>query len=227
MEDLLIFGKPEVGNPIAAQAISTEPMIRRFGCGSLIPSPTSFTNGKMMRAATVWLMNVATTAISAAKTHIIPYRLRPSTFCVMLLAMVCNRPELLTALPSAKPPAARIIIVQRKLLKSSFVKMPVPKNSTIGIIAMTPISPKKPSSWWLKHHRTMVARVTIVMNHWIPVNLSFIGRIGMMVVFRPGRKVTRRRSQMSRIVMIHTGRAMKNQIPHPGCGCMFCRAMRF
>ncbi len=49
----------------------------------------------------------------------------------------------------------------------------------------------------------------------------------MMVVFLPGRKVTSRSSQISRIVMIHTGSAMKNQIPQPGWGSMFWRAIRF
>lgn len=50
---LLIFGKPEVGKPIAAEAIRTEPMTRRFGCGLSIPSPTCATSGRMIRAATV------------------------------------------------------------------------------------------------------------------------------------------------------------------------------
>ena len=32
---------------------------------------------------------------------------------------------------------------------------------------------------------------------------------------------------MSRTEMMQTGRAMKNQIPHDGCGRMFCSAMMF
>ena len=32
---------------------------------------------------------------------------------------------------------------------------------------------------------------------------------------------------MSRMLMMQTGRATKNQIPQPGGGDMFCRAMRF
>ena len=32
---------------------------------------------------------------------------------------------------------------------------------------------------------------------------------------------------MRRMVMMQTGRAMKNHIPQPGCGDMFCSAMRF
>lgn len=48
-----------------------------------------------------------------------------------------------------------------------------------------------------------------------------------MVVLRPGRKVTSSRSQISRMLMMQTGSATKNQIPQPGCGCMFCSAMRF
>jgi hypothetical protein len=53
----------------------------------------------------------------------------------MAVAMVWRRPEELTALPRARPPAARMMMVHRKLLKSSLVRMPVPKNRTIGMIA--------------------------------------------------------------------------------------------
>lgn len=73
----------------------------------------------------------------------------------------------------------------------------------------------------------IVATVTIEMNHWIPVNLSFIGRMGTIVVFLPGRKVIKSNSQMRMITMMQTGRATKNQTPHPGGGDMFCKAMRF
>ena len=92
-------------------------------------------------------MNVAITRIRAAKTTRTPYKLIPSTHCVMCPAIVCNKPEEETAFPNASPPAAKIMIVQRKLLKSSFVRMPVPKNRMIGMIATTPMSPKIPSSW--------------------------------------------------------------------------------
>ena len=181
----------------------------------------------MMSAATVWLMKVATTAIKAAKTHITPYKLRSSTRSVIASAMACNKPELFTAFPSARPPAARIMIVQRKLLKSSLVSIPVPKKRTIGMMAMTPISPNTPSSWWLIHQSAIVASVTKEMKYWIPVNLSFIGRMGTIVVFLPGWKVMRSSTQIMRMVRIQTGKATKNQIPHPGGGAMFCNAMRF
>lgn len=144
--DLLIFGNPDVGNPIAALAIRTEPMTSKFGCPFSIPFPTCATNGRMMSEATVWLMKVATTAMRAAKTHITPYVLRCPTSSVMLVAMVCSRPELFTAFPNARPPAARMMMVHKKLLKSSLVKIPVPKNRAIGMIAMTPMSPKTLSS---------------------------------------------------------------------------------
>ena len=100
----------------------------------------------MIKAATVWLIKVATTRINAANTTKTPYKLSPSTFAVMAFAMVWSKPEESTALPRERPPAARIIIVQRKLLKSSLVKIPVPKNSTMGMIATTPMSPKTLSS---------------------------------------------------------------------------------
>ena len=51
--NLLMFGNPLVGKPIAADAISTEAMTRRFGWGSAMPAPTSRTSGKMISAATV------------------------------------------------------------------------------------------------------------------------------------------------------------------------------
>ena len=66
--DLLILGNPLVGKPIAAEHMSAEPMTSRFGCGSFIPAPTWCTNGRIIRAATVWLMKVAMTRINAAKT---------------------------------------------------------------------------------------------------------------------------------------------------------------
>lgn len=109
-------------------------------------APTWWTRGRKIKAATVWLMNVAMTSISAAKTTRTPYRLMPSTFSVTVAAIVCSKPDEETALPRESPPAARMMMVQRKLLKSSFVRIPVPKKATIGMIATTPISPKKCSS---------------------------------------------------------------------------------
>ena len=144
--NLLMFGKPLVGRPMAAEHINAEPMTNKFGCGSFMPAPTWWTRGRKIKAATVWLMNVAMTSINAAKTIRTPYKLIPSTFSVTVAAMVCSKPEEETALPRESPPAARIMMVQRKLLKSSFVKMPVPKNATIGMMATTPISPKTFSS---------------------------------------------------------------------------------
>ena len=48
-----------------------------------------------------------------------------------------------------------------------------------------------------------------------------------MVVPFPGWKVTSRRTQIRRIEMIQTGRAMKNQIPQLGWGRIFCKAIIF
>ena len=172
-------------------------------------------------------MNVATTNISAQKTTSTLYNDIPSTPSVIDCAMVCRRPDELTDLPSARPPAASMMIVQRKLLKSSFVRMPVPKKRTRGIMATTPMSPKTGSSWWLTHQRMMVTTVTMLMKYWTPVNLSLSGRIGTMVVPRPGWKVTRRRSQIRTMEMMQTGSATKNHTPQEGSGCMFWRAMRF
>jgi len=151
----------------------------------------------------------------------------PSTPAVMDSAIVCSRPDELTALPRDRPPAARMMMVQRKLLKSSLVRIPVPKKRTMGMMATTPMSPKMDSSWWLTHHRTMVTRVTTLMNHCTPVNLSFKGRMGTMLVPRPGWKVMRRKTQISKMEMMQTGSATKNHTPQEGSGCMFCSAMRF
>lgn len=65
------------------------------------------------------------------------------------------------------------------------------------------------------------------MNHCTPVNLSLSGRMGTMLGPRPGWKVARRKTQMSRMEMMHTGSATKNHTPQDGSGCMFCSAIRF
>lgn len=151
----------------------------------------------------------------------------PSTRSEMAIATVSSRPDDLTALPRDRPPAARMMIVQGKLLKSSLVRMPTPKNNTIGMIAMTPMSPNTPSSWWLAHHSAIVAIVTMVTNHCTPVNFSLCSRIGTIVVPRPGWKVTNSKIQMSTMEMIPTGITMKNHWPHPGSGTMIPMATTF
>lgn len=140
---------------------------------------------------------------------------------------MCRSPEELTAFPRERPPAARMMIVHKKLLKSSLVRIPVPKNKTSGIIAMTPMSPNTFSSWWEKHHNKIVARVVREMNHWTPEILSLAGRMGMMVVPLLGLKETSRRTQIAKIDIMQIGRATKNQLPQLGGGFMFCRAMMF
>lgn len=70
----------------------------------------------------------------------------PSTLLDTISATVCSKPDDLTALPRDNPPAASMMIVQGKLLKSSLVRMPMPKKRTMGMIAITPISPKMPSN---------------------------------------------------------------------------------
>lgn len=65
---ILMFGKPLVGKPIAAEHIRALPMTRRLGWGSGMAAPTVWTSGRMMSAATVWEMKVATTRMRAEKT---------------------------------------------------------------------------------------------------------------------------------------------------------------
>lgn len=218
---VLILGKPLVGRPIAIEQVNAPPMTSRLGCGSSILAPTWWMSGRRINAATVWEMKVAMTSISDPKTRRTLYRLKPSTRSVISSATVSNKPEDSTALPRQSPPAARMMMVQRKLLKSSFVSMPVPKNTTSGIMAITPISPKVFSSWWLTHHRTMVSNVMNVINHCTPVYLSFTDRMGTMTVPRPGRNVTSRIIHIRKIEMIQTGREIKNHVPQLIAGDMF------
>lgn len=69
--------------------------------------------------------------------------------------------------------------------------------------------------------------VTMLMKYWTPENLSFTGRMGTMVVSRPGWNVTTRRPQISKIEIMQTGSAMKNHVPQLTLGWIFCRAMMF
>ena len=142
-----MLGNPDVGNPIAAEHINTLAMTSRLGCGSAMLWPTCWTRGRKIRAATVCEINVATTRIIAANTNVMLYRPKSPTCAVMPSATVCSKPEELTAFPSAKPPAANMMIVHRKLLKSSLVRTPEPKKARMGMMAMTPMSPKTFSSW--------------------------------------------------------------------------------
>lgn len=190
-------------------------------------APTCWTSGSIIRAATVCEMNVATTKMRPVNDMRTPYRLKSPTRSVIALAIVCKRPDEVTACPRQRPPEARMMMVQRKLLKSSLVRIPVPKNNTSGIMAITPMSPRVVSSSWLTHQRMIVKRVTRVMNHCTPENLSLTGRMGTIVVPRPGWKVTRRRIQIPMMQMMQTGRAMKNQVPQLMAGFMFWRAMMF
>jgi len=65
----VMLGKPEVGKPMAAEAINTLPMTSKLGCGSAMLAPTCCTSGSTISAATVCEMKVATTPIRAAKTQ--------------------------------------------------------------------------------------------------------------------------------------------------------------
>lgn len=167
------------------------------------------------------------TRINEENTSKTPYRLKWATRSVIAPAIVCSNPEDVTAFPSTSPPAARMMMVQRKLLKSSFVKIPLPKKRTMGIMAITPMSPKTVSSWWLKHQRTIVMRVVRVTNHCVPVKLSLTGRMGTIVVPRPGLNVTRSIIQIARMQRMHTGIEMKNHVPQLIAGYMFSKAMMF
>jgi hypothetical protein len=120
-----------------------------------------------------------------------------------------------------------MMMVQRKLLKSSLVSMPLPKKRTIGMIAMTPMSPNTVSSWWLKHHRIIVVSVVRITNHCVPVKRSLTDRMGTIVVPRLGLNVISRIAHIMRIERTQTGIEMKNQVPQLIGGYIFSSAMMF
>lgn len=70
-------------------------------------------------------------------------------------------------------------------------------------------------------------RVVRVTNHWVPVKRSLTGRMGTIVVPRPGLKVTSRIIQIARMDKMHTGMEMKNHVPQLITGYMFSNAMMF
>jgi len=151
-------------------------------------------------------------------------------FCTRALtnpAMVWSRPDESTALPRARPPAARMIMVHGKLLKSSLVRIPVPKNNTIGIKAMTPMSPKTDSSDLEAHQRPIVMRVTTITKICVAVVRSLMDRIGAIEVPWDGLNVTSNRSQMRRMDTTPTGMTMKNHCGHVGAGVMMPMATTF
>jgi hypothetical protein len=88
--------------------------------------------GTSSTAAIVCEMNVATTRPMASRLKSTFQIGMPCTMSWMSASSDSSRPLDVTALPSAMPPMARKTMVQRKLLKSSLVRIPVPKKSTMG-----------------------------------------------------------------------------------------------
>jgi len=62
-----MLGNPLVGSAMAALHISTPAMTSTFGLGGSMSLPTLKTRGRMIRAATVWLIKVAITRIRQEK----------------------------------------------------------------------------------------------------------------------------------------------------------------
>jgi hypothetical protein len=100
---------------------------------------------------------------------------RPATSSSMMPSIFARSPLAVTPFPREMPPIARKTTVQRNCSKSScerygqylprdrsskrartFVRIPVPKNATIGMTAMMPMSPMYPSIARSKHQRPMV-----------------------------------------------------------------------
>mmetsp|Transcript_18594 Transcript_18594/g.46062 ORF Transcript_18594/g.46062 Transcript_18594/m.46062 type:complete len:136 (-) Transcript_18594:390-797(-) len=78
----------------------------------------------------------------------------------ILSAKESSNPEDLMDSPKARPPIARKTTPHKKLLRSSFDKMPVPKKTMKGIMPKTPISPVTPESVTLEHQSNTTPIVT-------------------------------------------------------------------
>lgn len=129
-----------------------------------------------------------------------------------------NKPDELTALPKVVPPMAKTTIVHIKLLKSSEVRRPVPKKTTIGMMEIIPISPKTPEIWLERHQRIIVVIQTKLTNHCVKVNGSRDGCNCRIFTFGSGGKVMIKRTQVAMIQMKHTGNAIINHSAQDGEG---------
>ncbi|EDZ69604.1 hypothetical protein AWRI1631_143240 [Saccharomyces cerevisiae AWRI1631] len=170
----------------------------------------------MIIAATVWETKVAITRITRPKINTIMKIGSCSTCALINCAIVDNKPDELTALPRVVPPMAKTTIVHMKLLKSSEVRRPVPKKTTIGIIDMIPISPKIPEIWFERHQRTIVIMQTKVTNHCFRVNGSRDGCNCKIFTFGSGGKVMINSTQIAMTQIKHTGSAIINHSAQDG-----------
>lgn len=168
----------------------------------------------------------------------------------MSTSIILSNPLDVKPFPSATPPIAKNTIVHancskssfqrlinhrstNKLKRQTFFKTPVPKNATMGIMAITPISPTQSSTSVSTHHSAIVTRHTTVTHHCFFVNASLVGRIGRISISpspsgeRAGWYEMRRRIQMRIIEMKETGRATANQEAQSSRGSIASSAIRF
>ena len=137
------------------------------------------------------------TRTTVVSTTITPNSDRPSTSRRMRMSILSNRPLDVTPFPSAIPPIARKTTDHRNCSKSScgqgevsvcmqesgrqylltFFKTPVPKKATIGMIAITPISPIHLSILCSRTQRVIVTTHTSVTHHCFTVKRSRVGRM--------------------------------------------------
>nr|CAA54761.1 unnamed protein product [Saccharomyces cerevisiae] len=131
------LGNPEEASPIPQDDNNAQPKTR-IGAALGLPSlsPTSCTKGMMIIADTVCETKVPTTNIRIPKIHRMAKTPSFSIFFCNAFAMVDSKPEDETAFPKAIPPIAKITIDHGKAFKSCVDSNPVPKNKTMGMIAI-------------------------------------------------------------------------------------------
>ena len=158
-----ILGNDETGSDIPPEHMRAVIMTKVLGCGSGNNAPILEITGNNIRAPTVCEIKLVMTTTTPETMQIDRKTEFPFKTVVNPSAITFSSPQDSTALPSATPPIASITTDQSILFQSSLVKIPVPKNATIGKIAIIPISPTIFSNIDSKHHSIIVITVTVMM----------------------------------------------------------------
>ena len=125
-------------------------------------------------APTVWEMNVVQTRIRPVNIIMVPHKLSSlsSITSAIASATTSSSPDVEMTFPRTKPPMANTTTLHKNWFKSSFDKIPVPKNSAKGMIPKTPILPKILVIWELAHQRRTVPTDTLTTKYCSRVSLS-------------------------------------------------------
>lgn len=186
--------------------------------------------------------------MTTESTRTTVYKESPLTSCRIPPSRTPSKPLEVTAFPSAIPPIARKTTVHKNCSKSScrffstfikshpirqtFLSTPVEKNATIGMSAITPISPTYSSIECSAHHKAIVTKQTNTTQYCCFVNLSFSGRISLITNTSPSGAVlglyeTMSKSQIRKFEIIPTGSETANHCNQSNLGSIFWMAMRF